>query len=513
VNGAEVLWRTLVEAGVDTCFTNPGTTEMDMVRAFDSLQGLRAVLCLFEGVATGAADGYGRIAGKPAVSLLHVAPGLTNGLANLHNARRAHTPLINIVGDYPSWHRDCEALLSADLLALATPMSNWVRESLDVATLSADAAATYAATAGGRVASLIVASDAAWDEAEGAIAKVPPVAALSPADSAIDAAAKLLRARPGVALLVGGNGLNEKGLAAANRIAAVTECRVLADTFAARIERGAGRGRFGPLPGLQPAAIELLQKAGAVVLAGMDPPVANIAYRGYPGLLIPEACDVVQVATPHENSELALELLADALNATEAGVSYGDDMPEAPSGELTARAIGAAIARAIPEGAIVSAEPTTAGGPIFGATRSAPPHIWLGLTGGAIGQGMPLAVGAGVAAPDAKIICIQADGGGMYTVQALWTMARENLNITTVILKNNRYRILEREYQRDGANEVGAAAARLFQLDDPAIGWCELARGMGVEATVADSAEVLTAALSDASRQTGPRLIEALMVD
>lgn len=513
MNGAEVLWRTLAEAGVDTCFTNPGTTEMDMVRAFDSLDGLRPVLCLFEGVATGAADGYGRIAGKPAVSLLHVAPGLTNGLANLHNARRAHTPLINIVGDYPTWHRGCDALLSADLLALATPMSNWVRESLDVNTISADAAATVAATAGGRVASLIVASDAAWDNANGEIAKVEPAVPSVPSDAVIDAAAKLLKTQPGVALLIGDNGLNEAGLAAANRIAAVTECRVLVDTFAARIERGAGRGEFGPLPGSQPAAIEVLQKAGAVVLAGMDPPVANIAYPDLPGMLIPEGCDIVQVATPYENAELVLEMLADALGASEEMPGYGSDLPEAPAGELNARAIGAAIARAIPEGGIVSAEPTTAGGPIFGATRTAPPHVWLGITGGAIGQGMPLAVGAGVAAPDRKVICIQADGGGMYTVQALWTMAREKLDITTVILKNNRYRILEREYLREGANEVGAAAARLFQLDDPAIGWAELARGMGVEAVVVDSAEGLTDVLQDASGQNGPRLIEALMVD
>jgi acetolactate synthase-1/2/3 large subunit len=513
MNGAEALWRTLVDAGVGVCFTNPGTTEMDLVRAFDAVDGLRAVLCLFEGIATGAADGYGRVAGQPAVSLLHVAPGLANGLANLHNARRAHTPLVNIVGDYPTWHRNRDALLSADLSSLAVPMSNWVGESLSAERISADAAAALSATEGGRVATLIVASDAAWNDFSGDIAVPDFSDPVSVDDSTIDAAVGLLRGRSGVALLIGGNGLSRRGLAAASRIAAATDSVVLADTFAARIERGSGSGRFGPLPGLQPAAIDVLKKAGAVVLAGMTPPVANIAYPGYPGELIPEDAAVVSLTGPADDTAEALEVLADALGADGIVDGYGSELPDKPAGELNARAIGAALANSMPEDGIVSAEPTTAGGPIFGATRTAAPHLWLGLTGGAIGQGMPLAVGAAVAAPDRKVICVQADGGGMYTPQALWTMARERLDVTVVILKNNRYRILEREYLREGANEVGSIAASLFQLDDPAIGWCDLARGMGVEASTAETAEEFCDMLADAVREAGPRLIEARMID
>ena len=389
-------------------------------------------------------------------------------------------------------------------------MSGWVRRASSPATLGQDAADTVAAAREGQVATLIVPQDATWGE------DAKPASAASASQRKRASNAKIEKIAATIAnddtaiLLVNGNGLSERGLGAANRISAKTGCRLMVEVFAARMARGAGRGQFGPLPGDQPIALETLGSAGNIVLAGTRPPVAYLAYEGYPGMLIPERVPTHTLAGPADDAEGALEALADALDASEAGKFYEWTVPEKPSGPLNPKTIGMAIGALLPENAIIAAETTTSGGPIFGFTRGAAPHDWLGLTGGSIGMAIPLAVGAGVACSDRKVLCIQSDGGGMYTNQALWTLAREGLDVVTVILTNRRYKILEHEYFKTGANELGPKADTLFDIGNPDIDWSHLAKGMGMEGHRTETAEDFTARLEAALAADGPTLIDAV---
>ena len=510
MNGAESLVRSLVAAGVDHVFTNPGSTEMEIIKEFDAVPEFRPVLGLFEGVCTGAADGYARMTGRPAATLLHVGPGLANGLANLHNAKRAYSPVVNMAGDYPSYHSPHDPLLSANLEMLAGAMSFWTRRATSPATVGQDAADAVAVAHQGQVATLIVPQDATWGDGA-APAPAPQIAPRGRAsDAEIERVAAAIAGDETAILLVNGSGLSERGLAAANRIVAKTGCRLMVEVFAARMARGAGRGPFGPLPGDQPIALETLGSARNVVLAGTKPPVAYLAYEGYPSLLIPEGVPTHQIAGPADDAEGALEALAAALDATAPGQSYEAAVPDRPTGPLNPKSIGAAIGALLPEHAIVAAETTTSAGPIFGYTRGAPPHDWLGLTGGSIGQALPLAIGAAVACPGRKVLCLQSDGGGMYTNQSLWTHAREGLDIVTVILTNRRYKILEHEYFKTGANTLGPKAETLFDIGNPDIDWAHLAAGMGVESHRAETAEEFTAQLERAFAADGPQLIDAV---
>lgn len=510
MNGAESLVRSLVAAGVDHVFTNPGSTEMEIIKEFDAVPEFRPVLGLFEGVCTGAADGYARMTGKPAATLLHVGPGLANGLANLHNAKRAYSPVVSIAGDYPSYHSPHDPLLSANLEGLASAMSGWVRRATSPATVGQDAVDAVAAAQSGQVATLIVPQDATWGSDAAPATPHPLKPRRRASDAEIEKVAAAIAKDDTAILLVNGTGLSERGLAAANRIAAKTGCRLMVEVFAARMARGAGRGHFGPLPGDQPIALETLGSAGNVVLAGTKPPVAYLAYEGYPSMLIPDGVSTHEIAGPADDAEGALEALADALGAKAPGSSYEASVPEKPTGDLNPKAVGAAIGALLPEDAIVSAETTTSGGPIFGYTRGAAPHDWLGLTGGSIGMAIPLAVGAAVACPDRKVLCIQSDGGGMYTNQALWTHVRENLDVVTVILTNRRYKILEHEYFKTGANELGPKAESLFDIGNPDIDWAQLAGGMGMEAHRTETAEDFTQKLEAALAADGPQLIDAV---
>ena len=328
MNGAESLVRSLVAAGVDRVFTNPGSTEMEIIKEFDAVPELRPVLGLFEGVCTGAADGYARMTGRPAATLLHVGPGLANGLANLHNAKRAYSPLVNIAGDYPSYHSPHDPLLSADLEGLASAMSGWVRRACSPATVGQDGADTVAAAREGQVATLIVPQDATWGD-DATLALPPPeVSRGRAADPEVERTAAAIAGDKTAILLVNGSGLSERGLAAANRIVAKIGCRLMVEVFAARMARGAGRGAFGPLPGDQPVALETLGSARNVVLAGTKPPVAYLAYEGLPSLLIPEGVTTHHLAGPTDDAEGVLEALALALDATTPGAAFQSAVPE-----------------------------------------------------------------------------------------------------------------------------------------------------------------------------------------
>ncbi|HEV3134975.1 MAG TPA: acetolactate synthase large subunit [Acidimicrobiia bacterium] len=512
MNGAQALIRTLVDAGVDVCFTNPGTSEMHFVAALDSVPEMRAALGLFEGVATGAADGYGRMAGKPAATLLHLGPGLGNGLANLHNARRARTPLVNIVGDHATYHQQYDAPLQSEIDGVARAVSGWVRTSFHTDAAARDAADGVAAAASppGHVATLILPADVSWGEGAEPAEPIPPAQRAVVPDDLVDAIAKVLVSGEPCGLLVGGSATSERGLVAASRVANATGAKLLGETFPARLQRGAGRPpleRLGYLAEFMTAQLAGLRH---LVLVDAKEPVSFFAYPEKPSYLVPDGCDVYVFAAGVDDAVGALEHLADVVGGADPTIQPAQ-RPERPSGELTGEAVANAVGALLPEGAIVSDEANTAGLWVAAATAGAPPHDSLTLTGGAIGQGLPVATGAAVACPDRKVVCLEADGSAMYTLQALWTQAREGLDVTTVIFNNRSYAILNLELSRVGAESPGPKALDMLDLSRPDLDFAALAKGMGVPAARATTADELVTALERGLAEPGPFLVDAVL--
>jgi len=513
VNGAGALLGTLLGSGVDVCFANPGTSEMHFVAAMDEVVGMRSVLALFEGVATGAADGYARVSGRPAATLVHLGPGLANGLANLHNARRARSPVVNIVGDHATYHKRFDAPLESDIAGLAGAVSGWYRSSARSDDVAADAADAVAAAYGppGCVASLVLPADVSWGETGNELA--PPRTVPSPSrvpPDTLEAVAAVLRSGEPAALLIGGPAVRRRGLAAAAAVTSTSGARVLGETFPANLERGAGippLERLGYLAELMEA-----QLAGVrhLVLAGAEAPVSFFAYPGRPSDLVPAGCRVHRLARPGDDVPAALEDLAEALGAGPAPVADAT-RPERPSGPLTMETMAAAVGAVLPEGAVVVDESNTAGLFVPAATAGAPSHDWLTLTGGAIGQGLPVATGAAVAAEGRRVLCLEADGSAMYTIQALWTQAREGLDVTTVVLANRSYAILKLELARVGAGSGGHEAARMLELTAPDLDFVSLAAGMGVPAERVTDAAAFTERLERSFTEPGPSLIEVVL--
>jgi len=514
MNGAESLLRTAADAGVEVCFANPGTTEMPLVVALDAVPGIRAVSGLFEGVCTGAADGYARMTGRPALTLLHHGPGFANGIANLHNAQRARVPVVNLIGEHATWHLDADPLLASDIESLARPVSSWLRRNSAAADLAADIAEAIqvALTPPGRVASLIVPHDCQWERAEAPAAPRTPPPAAAVEDAVVAAAAGALQGGGASALLLGGPALGLRGLRAAGRISAATGCALLHDTFVTRLERGGDLPRVERVPYFPEQAIEMLKSFGRIVLAGTRDPVAFFGVEGLPSRLIPEAVEQMLLAAPEADVVAALEALAERLGAANEGDrAPAAPRPERPSGALTPGSLGQAIAAVQPEGAIVVEEGISSSIGYNAHAAGALRHSVLGLTGGAIGQGLPCAVGAAIACPERVVIGFQADGSGMYTLQSLWTAAREGLDIVSVICANHSYRILQVELARSGVETPGAQAAALTSLSDPTLDWVALARGMGVPGVRVETADDCVKALDRALAEPGPSLIEAMI--
>lgn len=514
MNGAESLVGTLTKAGIDTCFTNPGTSEMHVVAALDRVTEMRCVLALFEGVVTGAADGYARMAGKPACTLLHLGPGLANGLANLHNARRAQVPIVNIVGQHATYHLRHDTPLMADIEMTARPYSKWLRTSCAASELGRDAvdAIVAAETPPGQIATLIVPADVAWNEG-GAIAAMPALREASmPAIRTIERAAEMLQSSAPTAILLAGNALHGKGLIIAGRIAAATSAKLLAPYPYTRIERGAGSPIVERIPYVLEQAVEQLKDFRQLLLVGAAAPVAYFASPGKNSILTPAECQILALASPGEDCAGALEALAEALPLRGARtLAEKAERPVAPDGEITLPGLAAAVGAVLPENAIVVDESMTSGRSMMTATRGCPPHDFLANTGGSIGIAMPLAVGAAVASPARRVLCLSADGSGMYTAQALWTMAREGLKVTTVIFANRDYAVLKREFSNLGIGKPGPRALDLFEIGRPDLDWVSLAKAMGVPSTRVVSLEAFTKALREGFTSEGPTLIEVVL--
>ncbi|MCW5577326.1 MAG: acetolactate synthase large subunit [Dokdonella sp.] len=518
-NGAQALMQTLADVGVEVCFSNPGTSEMHFVAALDSEPRMRAVLCLFEGVATGAADGYARMTGKPAATLLHLGCGLGNGLANLHNARKGKVPVVNIVGDHATWHVKYDAQLQSDIETVARNVSpGFVRTSQSTAALCADAVDAIVAARGlpGQVATLILPADVSWGEGGQPCPPPPPPEPQSADAATLAAIAGAIGSGEKCALLLGGQALREPGLLAAAKIATHCGVKLFCEVFPTRLERGAGLPVVERIAYLAEMATLQLSGIQHLILVDAKSPVSFFAYPGKASDLVPEGCQVHTLARPDQDAVASLEALVDTLGAVAATPALQPaQRPSRPRGRLTAPKVCKALGHLLPERAIVIDEAITSGLMLGVMTAGAPRHDLLTLTGGAIGQALPNAVGAAIACPDRKVIALVGDGSAMYTVQALWTMARERLDVIAIIFNNASYSVLNVELDRVGAGASAGAggpkAKSQLDLHGPILDFSALARGMGVAATRCERADAFCTALEAALATAGPHLIEAIV--
>ena len=513
-NGAQALIQTLMHCGVDTCFTNPGTSEMHFVAALDR-SDMRAVLCLFEGVASGAADGYARMAGKPAATLLHLGCGLGNALANLHNARKAHVPMINIVGDHATYHTQYDAQLQSDIETVAKNISTWIKTTPETGQLAADAAEAVAVAKGppAQISTLILPADVSWGDGAEAVqpqeSQQPPPAS----EATVREIARVIqKSGKKVALLLGNRVLREDGLRAASQIAEKTGAKLFCEVFPTRLERGAGLPAVERIAYLAEMASVQLDGYEHLVLVDAKAPVSFFAYPGKKSYLVPDDCTAHTLVEMHEDALASLRALVEAVGASDTDPKLQSaERPELPKGKLNAAKVCQAIGALLPDKAIISDEAQTSGVRLPSFTAGAPRHDVLALTGGSIGQGLPVAVGAATASPGRPVLALIGDGSAMYTIQALWTIAREGLDVTTIIFNNRSYGILNIELERVGADKIGPKAKAQLDLSEPAIDFVSMAKGMGVAGQRTATAEEFNAALEKAVKTRGPYLIEAIV--
>jgi acetolactate synthase I/II/III large subunit len=512
MNGADLLMQTLLANGVDLVVGNPGTSEMQFVAALDAVPKLRAVLALFEGVVTGAADGYGRMADRPAATLLHLGPGLGNGLANLHNARRAHTPIVNVVGEHATFHRQYDPPLHSDIESIARGASEWTRTIGSVNDLSGDVAAAigFAREAPGHVTTVVLPADVAWSPATGEPKKATVGKPRSVPSAVVDEVAQILRRGEPAALLLNGRAVREPALGLASRIGKRAGARVLCDTFPARIERGAGRAVVERLPYIPQMILSALGGVQHLILVAAKAPVSFFAFPGGASVAVPDGCQVHTLATESDDVVAALEALAAALGAPAEQMLQADGRSPAPTGGvIEPDSFAAALGATLPDRAIVVDESNTVGYLAPMATAGCPPHDWLCLTGGSIGMGLPAATGAALACPDRRVVALDGDGSAMYTIQALWTQAREKLDVTNVILANRPYAILNLEMLRMGLGQAGPVAKQMLDLTNPTLDFVSMGKGMGVPSCRVTGAAELVAELRRSFATPGPSLIEA----
>jgi acetolactate synthase-1/2/3 large subunit len=510
MNGAESLIRTLIVSDVEVCFANAGTSEIHFVLALDKIKGMRCILGMAETVVTGCADGYARMAEKPAMTLLHCGPGFANGIANVHNARRANTPILNIVGDQASFHRPFDPPLAADTEGLARAVSHWVRTSASAQQVSSDGATAVQAARRppGQIATLIVPADVAWSEGSGPAVSLPVAPRPRVAPEVLRTVARILRSGEPAMLLLNGQALGEAGLFAAHRIACATDAKLRTPTQVPRMARGRGRVPVERVPYVVDTALSVLAGLKHVILVGAKPPMGFFAYPGKPSLMVPQDCAITVLVQPEQDAVAALQELADEIGAPHVvRIEERGLKPRIARGPFESEAFGMTLAALLPENAIVADDSVTSGRSFFPATFNAEPHDWIQSTGGAIGHAFPCGTGAAVACPDRKVVCLQADGAGMYSLQALWTQAREKLDVVSVVFANRVYKILFGELRATGA-EPGVASDSLFDLGRPDLNWVDLAKGMGVEAVSVDSLEGFADAFRAACGRRGPFLIE-----
>ncbi len=516
MNGAESLIKTLVDSDVDICFTNPGTSEMHFVAALDEVEGMRCVLCLFEGVVSGAADGYARMARKPASTLLHLGPGLGNALANVHNAKKGNQPMVNIIGDHATYHLQYDAPLTSDIEGIAGPVSHWVHTAATPDSIAEDGARAVEAAGRHRIATLVLPADVSWSDNPNGAAQAAPTAPPRPVPAEdIARAVEWLGNGRNTMIMMGGSEITAEHSELLGKLKQATGARVGTDTFPPRIARGAGRAKIERLPYLAELALDHIKDVEQLILLGCKSPVSFFAYPNLPSVIAPEGCEELQLALPGDDFTGCLEALLAAVGESEVEPEcHALNLPDLVTGaDLDVNAVGAAFARFMPENAVVVDEGITSGIPCTVYSETARPHDWLNQTGGSIGFGLPNAVGAALACPDRKVICLEGDGSAMYTISALWTMAREHLDIAVVIFNNRKYSILELEFTRTGARGgvPGPKAASMLDVGKPDMDFAAMARGMGVPAWQVTTADEFNERFEAAMAQRGPILLDAVI--
>ena len=512
MNGAESLVQTLLNSGVDTCFANPGTSEMHFVGALDRIPGMRCVLGLQENVVTGMADGYYRIARKPACTLLHCGPGLANGMGNLHNARRAHAGIVNIVGDQATYHRPYDAPLTADTEGMARTVSHWVRTSTDAAEVGRDAALAVqnARALSGQISTLILPADASWNRG-GVVANPLPVPASPAIDPhAVENVARVLRSNRNVLILLADQATLATSQRLAWRIADATGAHLLASYTNGHMQRGRGRLALERVPYGTDAAIKTLSQYDHIVLVNAKAPVGFFAYPEQPSIQYSSSAQIHVLSRSDQDSDVALTMLVEELGAREIAIPDAGCRPNPARGATTQENLAVTLAALMPENSIISNESISYGRDFYKLTHNAPAHDWLNLSGGAIGDGLPVATGAAVAGGDRRVISLQADGSAMYSLQSLWTQARERLPCTTILLNNRKYNILIGEYKNVGA-APGPTAMGMLDLSNPDLDWVQLANGMGVEAARATTMEECADLMQQSFKQKAPFLIDLII--
>jgi acetolactate synthase-1/2/3 large subunit len=512
MNGAESLVATLIEQGVDICFANPGTSEMHFLAALEN-PGMRSVLCLFEGVATGAADGWYRMKDTPASTLLHLGPGLANGLSNIHNAKRASSGMVNVIGEHSTSHLKYDPPLTSDIEGLARPLSHWVRRIGSAASVAWDTASAVAVASEhpGKITTLILPGDNSWQDA-GRTRILPPKRAVSrkaPDAARVEAIAQILRSGEPALIILGNKASQGRPLTLAGRVSAATGARLGSQFFTARIERGAGRVPLDRIPYAVAQATVYLAQFKHIITVETREPIAFFSYPNKPSLLKKDGTSVHMLAAADEDSALAFEMLLEALGAKDAVPVLQQRSDTAiPTGALTTLSIAHALAYAIPEGCVVVDESLTTGRETMDHTKGAQPHDLINNLGGSIGYGTPVATGVALACPERRVFCMVGDGSAMYTIQSLWTQARESLNVTTIIYANRSYAILKAEYANMGAGVPGQRALAMIDIDRPSIDWLAMAKSMGVPSVAVESAETFARAMESSVNVAGPQLIE-----
>ncbi len=515
MNGAQALIQTLVNGDVDVCFMNPGTSEMHFVAALDDVPEMRSILCLFEGVATAAADGYARMTGKPAATLLHLGPGLGNGFAMLHNARRSFTPIINVVGDHASWHLKYDAPLTSDIVSIADPVSKWIKSSESSDAIGPDTAEAIqkALEHPNGISTLILPGDTAWNDShDGPVTAIPKPAAPTFQADLVENVINILTSGEPTAIVLAGKALMEDVALTANRLATGTGAQLFAGRPTGRWQRGEGRPNIRRIPYPIPQAVQVLEPFKHIILVDAHPPIGFFGYPNLPSELWQPGTQVHRLTEHGEDSAGALAAICESLNVPHNSGPLAElNRPDPATGQLDIPKVWQSIAAFMPDNCVMSNESLTSG---YGSEKFmavAPRHDVISGTGGAIGGGLPYAVGAAVACPDRKIINPQADGSAMYSIQALWTMARENLDVVSIIWNNRAYRILEGELEKVGASADTPKARAMLDLDKPELNFAQMAEGMGVEGTRVGSMDEFNKVLEAAIKKDGPHLIEVLV--
>lgn len=511
--GADLVVSAMASAGIDTCFANPGTSELHLVAALDRTNSIRSILTLFEGVATGAADGYARMLGRPASTLLHLGPGLANGLANLHNASRAHSAIVNLIGDHATYHLQYDPPLAADIEGLARPYSSFVRTVSDVASVASDVrdAVAGAWRYRGKIATLVLPTDIMWTKGAGECAPVSQGKGEAVDDATVSGVAEMLRSARRPCFLLGGQALLGTTLAKLAELASLYKADMFAAYGTARVERGAGRPLVERIPFAIDVACRRMAEFDCMVLIGARPPVAFFAYPNMPSTPLPAGCRVTQLAGVEADATQAVDKLHDLVNPPPAPSLHRPLTHASLDGQLDPDTVAAVLAGLIPEGAIIVDESATSGRSMLPATTGSAPHDWLFNPGGSIGMGLPVGLGAAIARPDRRVVCLQGDGGAAYTAQALWTMAREKANVTVIVFANRAYKILKGELAKFESSGLTGAASDLLDIDRPTIMWENISRGFGVPAYRVDTLAAFAEAFRDAGRQGGPSLIEVVL--